>query len=74
LKLLTNSTGGCELPTKCIAIVLDNDYNGDGNVSRSFTTLSRSCAKITTFPLSACWHVMLPLLVYLNLTNMVQQR
>jgi len=54
LKLLTNSTGGCELPTKCIAIVLDNDYNGDGNVSRSFTTLSRSCAKITTFPLSAC--------------------
>jgi hypothetical protein len=54
LQFLTNSTSGCELPTKCTAIVLDNDYNDDGNVFKSFTALLGSCAKLTTFPLNAC--------------------
>ncbi len=53
LRLLTNSTSGCELPTKCTIIVSDNS-NDDGNVSRSFIALSGSCAKLTTFLLSAC--------------------
>ncbi len=26
LQLLSNSIGGCKLPTKCTAIILDNDY------------------------------------------------
>ncbi len=54
LQLLTNSTIGCELPTKCTTIVSNNDYNDDGNVSRSFIALSGSFAKLTTFLLSAC--------------------
>jgi len=72
LQVLTNYIGGCELPTKCIAIVLDNDSNDNGNVFKSFIALSRSCAKLT-FPLSACWLVVLILLVYFNLTNMLWQ-
>jgi hypothetical protein len=74
LQVLTNYIGGCELPTKCIAIVLDNDSNDNGNVSKSFIALLRSCAKLTTFPVSACWLVVLVLLVYFNLTNMLWQR
>ncbi len=54
LQLLTNFTCGCEFPTKHIEIISDNDFNDDGNVSRSFTTLLGSCANFTTFPLSAC--------------------
>ncbi len=55
LQLLINSIGRCELPTKCIVIVSYNDSNDVVNVfSRSFTTLSRSCANFTTFPLNAC--------------------
>jgi hypothetical protein len=54
LQLLTKSTGGCELPTKCIAIGSDNDSNDIGNVFRSLIALSGSFAKFTTFPLSAC--------------------
>jgi hypothetical protein len=51
LQLLIKSIGGCELPTKCIARGSDNDSNDIGNVSRSFTAFSGSCAK---FPLNAC--------------------
>jgi hypothetical protein len=54
LQLLTNSISGCELPTKCTTIVSDNDFNDHGNVSRSFIALSRFCAKLITFSLSAC--------------------
>jgi hypothetical protein len=54
LQLLTNFTSGCELPTKCTPIISDNDFNDDGNVFRSFTALSKSCAKLTTFLLNAC--------------------
>jgi hypothetical protein len=71
---LTNSIGGCELPTKCIAIILINDFNDDDNVFRSFIALLKFCAKLTIFSLNACWHVGPSLLVYLNLTNIVQQQ
>jgi hypothetical protein len=54
LQLLTNSINGCELPIKCIVIVSNNDYNDDGNVFKSLTTLFKIFAKLTTFPLSAC--------------------
>ncbi len=54
LQVLSNSIGGCKLSTKCTTIILDNDYNDNGNVSKSFITLLGSCAKLTTFPLSAC--------------------
>jgi hypothetical protein len=54
LQLLTDFTSGCELSTKFNTIVTNNDSNDDGSVSRSFTALSGSCAKLTTFPLSAC--------------------
>ncbi len=67
LQLLSNSIGGCKLPTKCTTIISDNDYNDNGNVSRSFIAISRSCAKLTMFPLSACWHVVLLLLVYISI-------
>ncbi len=67
LQLLSNSIGGCKLPIKCIAIISDNDYNDNGNVSISFIALLGSCAKFTTFPLSACWHVVFPLLVYISI-------
>jgi hypothetical protein len=53
-QLLTNFTCGCELPTKCIAIISYSDSNDDGNVFKSFTALLGSCANFTTFPLSAC--------------------
>jgi hypothetical protein len=71
---LANSIGGCELKTKCIAIILVNDSNDDGNVSRIFIALSTFCAKLTIFPLSARWPIVPPLLVYHNLTNMVEQQ
>jgi hypothetical protein len=32
LQLLTNSTSGCELPTKCTTIISYNDFNHDGVV------------------------------------------
>jgi hypothetical protein len=54
LQLLTSSIGGCELPTKCITIVLVNVYDDDGNMFKSSIALSRFCAKFTIFPLSAC--------------------
>ncbi len=43
LQLLINSIGGCELPTKCVAIVSYNDSNDDGNVYKSFTALRILC-------------------------------
>jgi hypothetical protein len=55
-------------------MVLLNDFNDDGNLSRSFIALLGFCTKLIIFLLSACWHVIPPLLVYLNLTNMVQQQ
>jgi hypothetical protein len=73
LQILISSIGGYELPTKCITMVLVNDFNDDGNLSRSFIALSGFSTKLVIFPLSACCHVILPLLVYINLTNMVQQ-
>jgi hypothetical protein len=54
LQLLTNYINECELPTKCTTIVSNNDYNDNVNVYRSFITLLGSCAKLITFPLSAC--------------------
>jgi hypothetical protein len=66
LQLLISSTGGCELLTKCIAIVSNND---NGNIFISFIALSISYGKFTMCPLS----VVLLLLVYFNLINMVQQ-
>jgi hypothetical protein len=54
LQLLTNSTSGCELPTKCTTIVSDNDSNDDGDVYKSFIALLGFCAKLTTFLFSAC--------------------
>jgi hypothetical protein len=52
----------------------DNDYNGNGNMSKSFKALSGSCEKLTTFPFNACWLVFPPLFEYLNLINMIQQQ
>ncbi len=72
-QFLISSIGGYELPTKCITMVLINVFNDDGNLSRSLIALSRFCTKFIIFPLNACWHVIPPLLVYLNLTNMVRQ-
>jgi hypothetical protein len=54
LQCLSNSIGGCKLSTKCTPIMLDNNYNDNGNVFKSFITFSGSCAKLTMFPLSAC--------------------
>ncbi len=62
--------GGCELPTKCTTTMSDNDSND--NMSKSFIALSRSCAKLTTFPFNACWPIFPPLFKYLNLINMVK--
>jgi hypothetical protein len=70
----TNSMGGWVLPMKWIASMLDNDSNDNGNISKVFTTFSRSCEKLITFPFNACWHIFPPLFEYLNLINMVQQR
>jgi hypothetical protein len=44
------------------------------NMSKSFITLSGSCAKLNTFPFNACWHVFPLLFKYLNLINMVQKQ
>ncbi len=66
--------GVCELPTKWIATMSDNDSNDNGNVSKSFIALSGSCAKLITFPFNACWLVFPPSFKYLNLINMVQKR
>ncbi len=53
LHLLTNFTCVCELPTKCNAIVSNNNSNDNGNMSRSFIAiLDQSYAKLTMFPLS----------------------
>ncbi len=60
LQFLASSIGGCELKTKCNAIISINDSNDDGNVSRIFIALSRFCAKLTIFPLSACWPIVPP--------------
>jgi hypothetical protein len=53
--------------------MLDNDSNDNGNMSKSFITLSGSCEKLTTFPFNACWPVFHPLFENLNLINMVRQ-
>jgi hypothetical protein len=71
LQLLISDMGGYEFPTMCIAIILCNDSNDNGNVFKSFITIYGSCAKLTMFALSVCWLVALPMLVYLNLTNIV---
>ncbi len=71
LQLLISHIGGCEFPTICIALILYNDSNDNVNVFKSFITIYGSCVKLTMFPLSVCWLVVLPLLVYLNLTNIV---
>jgi len=71
---LTSSIGGYELPTKSITMVLVNDFNHDENMSIGFITLLGFYTKLIIFPLNACWHVILPLLIYLILTNMVQQQ
>jgi hypothetical protein len=73
-QFLISFIGGYELPTKCITMVSINDFNDDGTLFRSFITLSRFCTKFNIFHLSACWHVIPPLLVCLNLTNMVQRQ
>jgi hypothetical protein len=63
--------GGCELPTKWIVTMSNNDSNDNGNMSKIFIALSGSCAKLTTFPFNACWPIFPPLFEYLNLINMV---
>ncbi len=70
-QFLTSSIGGYELPTKCITMVLINDFNDDNNLSKSFIAFLGFCTKLIIFLLSACWHVIPPLLIYLTLTNMV---
>jgi hypothetical protein len=45
LQLLTNFIGGCEFPTKCTTIILVNDFNNNGNMSKSSIALLRFCAK-----------------------------
>jgi hypothetical protein len=53
LQLLTNFICVCELPTKCSAIVSNNNSNDNGNMSRSFITiLGQFYAKHTMLPLS----------------------
>ncbi len=53
---------------------ISHDFNDDGNMFISFIALLGFCTKLVIFPLNACWHVIPPLLIYLNLTNMVQQQ
>jgi hypothetical protein len=74
LQFLISSIGGYELPTKCITMVLVNDINDDGNMSISCIALLGFYTQFIIFPLNACWHVIPSLLIYLNLTNMVQQQ
>jgi hypothetical protein len=73
LQFLINPIGGCELPTKCTSCnnINQHDSNDDCNVSKTFIAFSRFCAKFIILSLIACWHVVPPLLVYLDLTDMV---
>jgi len=41
LQFFSNSIGGCEFRTKCIAIVSINDCNDDGDVFRNFIAFSK---------------------------------
>jgi hypothetical protein len=42
LHIFIDSMGGCELPTKWIATMSNNDSDDNGNVSKSFIALSKS--------------------------------
>ncbi len=64
---------GWELPMKWTTKMSNNDSNDNGNMSKSFIALSRSCEKLITFPFNACWLAFPPLFEYLNFINMVQK-
>jgi hypothetical protein len=55
LHIFTDSMEGWVLPTKWTTTMLDNESNNNGNMSKSFRTLSGSCEKLTTFPFKTCW-------------------
>jgi hypothetical protein len=56
LHIFIDYMGGCELPTKWIATMSDNDSNDSGNMSKSSITLLGSCAKLNIFLINAYWH------------------
>jgi hypothetical protein len=72
LQLLSTSIGWCVMPTKWTATKLDNDSNDNGNSPKSSIACSGFHAKLTTLPLSACYSIIPPLFVYLNLNNIVR--
>lgn len=73
LQFLIISIGGCVLPTKWTIIKSYNDINDNGNSFSTSIAHSRSCANIIRLPLSACWPIIPPLFVYINLNYIVWQ-